>query len=119
MRYADYDKRIATESDLEKYKEYFLKDIEDKKKELDEFINRANQRIARLKEYEMNKQYSILGGTHRDGKKKEILLIIRYNDGSQRDERYSFDKVAELRIKLSELKEKHSDVDWSKFTEEI
>ncbi len=34
MRYADYDNKIFTDSDLEKYKRIFEKDIEEKRKNL-------------------------------------------------------------------------------------
>ena len=119
MRYADYDKMIMTESDLIRYKRQFEKDIAEKQKELIDFVDRAHIRLEKLKEYDESKQFVILGRTYKNGRKKEILLIIRYPDGTQRDERYSFDKIAELRIKLEELKEKYSGVDWSGFDEEI
>lgn len=38
---------------------------------------------------------------------------------SDRDERYSFSLISDMRKKLSELREKYSGVDWSGFTEEI
>lgn len=119
MRYADYDKIVMTEEDLIRYKRQFEKDIADKQKELSEFVDRAHKRLKQLREYEENKQFVIVGGLRRKGREKEILLIIRYPDGTQRDERYSFDKIAELRTKLEELKEKYSGVDWSGFDEEI
>lgn len=119
MKYSDYDKRISSEADLEKYKKYFEKDIADKQKELEDFIVRANNRIKWLEECEKNKNYSILGRTYKEGKKKAILLIVRYPDGSQRDEKYLFSKIKELRDKMSELQEKYSGVDWSKFEYEI
>lgn len=119
MRYADYEKMIMNENDLIRYKRQFEKEIADKQKELSEFIDRAHKRLKQLKEYEENKQFVIVGGLRRKGRGKEILLIVRYPDGTQRDERYSFDKIAELREKLGELKEKYSGVDWSQFSEEI
>ena len=119
MRYADYDNKILTEKDLERCVILFEKDIEDKKKELEVFIDRATKRIEWVKECENNKNYCILGGTFKSGRKKEIMLIVRYPDGTQRDERYSFDKISEMRDKLSELEEKYTGVDWSKFTHEI
>ena len=119
MRYADYDNKVLTETDLERYVILFEKDIEDKKKELEAFIDRATERIEWVKECENNKNYCILGRTFKDGRKKEILLIVRYPDGTQRNERYSFDKISEMRDKLSELEDKCTGVDWSKFTHEI
>lgn len=119
MRYADYDNKVLTESDLEKYKILFERDIEEKKNELDAFIDRANKRIEWVKECEINKNFCILGRTFKSGRKKEIMLIVRYPDGTQRDERYSFDKISEMRDKLSELEEKYTGVDWSKFEHEI
>lgn len=119
MRFADYDKRISSVTDLEKYKEYFEEYISDKQRELEDFIIRANNRIKWIEECEKNKNYSILGRTYKDGRNKSILLIIRYPDGSQRDERYSFSKIKELRDKMSELQEKYSGVDWSEFEYEI
>lgn len=119
MRYADYDRIILTDLDLEKYKRIFEKDIKDKKKELEDFVERAKKRIEWIKECENNKNYSILGRTFKQGRNKEILLIIKYPDGTQRDERYSFSKISEMRDKLSELKGVYSGVDWSKFEHEI
>ena len=119
MRYADYDNKILTEKDLERCVILFEKDIEDKKKELEAFIDRATERIEWVKECENNKNYCILGRTFKSGRKKEIMLIVRYPDGTQRDERYSFDKISEMRDKLSELEDKYTGVDWSKFEHEI
>lgn len=119
MRYADYDNEILTEKDLDRYIILFEKDIEDKKKELEAFIDRATKRIEWVKECENNKNYCILGRTFKNGRKKEIMLIVRYPDGTQRDERYSFDKISEMRDKLSELEEKYTGVDWAKFEHEI
>lgn len=119
MRYEDCDNKIMTEEDLERYKKIFEKDIEDKKKELETFVGRAVKRIEWIKESENNKNYCILGRTYKSGRKKEILLIVRYADGTQRDERYSFNKIREMRNKLSELEEKYAGVDWSKFKREI
>ena len=119
MRYVDYDKRVLTNSDLERYKRIFEKDIENKKKELEDFVERAKKRIEWIKECENNKNYSILGRTFKQGRNKEIMLIIRYPDGTQRDERYSFSKISEMRNKLIELEGVYSGVDWSKFEHEI
>lgn len=119
MRYADYNKIVMTEEDLRHLKSQFEKEIEEKQKDLIEFVDRAHERLKQLKEYEENKQFVIVGGLRRKNREKEILLIVRYPDGTQRDERYYFGKIAELREKLAELKEKYSGVDWSGFDEEI
>ena len=119
MRYADYDNKILTEKDLDRCIILFEKDIEDKKKELEAFIDRATKKLEWVKECENNKNYCILGGTFKSGRKKEIMLIVRYPDGTQREERYSFDKISEMRDKLSELEDKYTGVDWSKFEHEI
>ena len=55
MRYADYDNKILTEKDLERFVIFFEKDIADKKKELETFIDRATKRIEWIKECENNK----------------------------------------------------------------
>jgi hypothetical protein len=119
MRYADYDRMVYSEEDILKYKNLFEKEIVDKQKELSEFLNRANERVKCIKEWEENKRYKILGSTYRTGKEKRILLIIRYEDGTQKDERYKFDRIGDLRSKLLQLKEIHSGVDWNMFREEI
>lgn len=119
MRYSDYDNSVYTTEDIIKYKRLFEINIIDKQKELSEFIDRANERIKWIEECERNNNYSILGRLYKDGRNKGILLIIRYKDGTQRDERYSFNKISEAKKKLSELQEKYSDVDWSKFEFEI
>lgn len=119
MRYADYDKMIYTDEDLLRRVAYFEKDIANKQKELSEFIKRANDRVSWIKECEENKKYCIIGRTYKDGRDKGILLILRFEDGTQRDERYSYNKIGDMKIKLAELKEKYSGVDWSMFDEEI
>lgn len=119
MKYADYDTQVFKMADLEKYKKYFEEDIKKKQKELSDFVERANKRLEWIAECESNKKYSILGGTMKDGKNKLIMLIIRYSDDTQRDERYLFSKISEMRNKLQELKELHSGADWTKFHEEI
>jgi hypothetical protein len=119
LRYADYDKRIYSENDIMRYKAIFEKDILDKATELSEFIKRANERVKLIKEWECNKKYSVLGHLNKNGREKEIMLIIRYEDGTQREERYSFNKIRDVRLKLVELKETYTGVDWSKFEEEI
>ena len=119
INYALYDTQINTVDDLKKYKTLFENDLEEQKRKIDEFVERANKRIEWVKECENNKNFRILGNTFRNGKNKEILLIIRYPDGSQRDERYSFSKITELRSKMSELQEKYSGVSWDEFIYEI
>lgn len=119
MRYADYDKKISSEKSILIYKQMFEKEIAAKQKELNEFLDRANKRVQWLAECEENKNYSVLGRLDKDGRNKYILLIIRYEDGSQRDERYSYSKILEAKAKLLELREKYSGVDWSNFEVEI
>lgn len=84
-----------------------------------EFEKRAKERIALIDNWEQQKNFIILGRTYKCGKKKGILLIKRYPDQSQRDERYEFDKVADMRKKMLELEDKYSGADWSKFKKEI
>jgi hypothetical protein len=119
MKYSDYDKCVFSNNDLARCKRIFEENIASKQKELDEFINRANKRIEYIKISEKNKNYCILGGLRKSGNNKDILLIIRYEDGTQRDEKYSYSKIADARSKLAELKEKHKEIDWSNFKEEI
>lgn len=119
MNYSDYDKRIYNEEDILEYKRMFEKDIASKQKELSEFLDRANNRLKWINEQEKNNKYRILGRTYKNGKNKDILLIIKYEDGTQKDERYSYNKVSDMRDKLEELKVKHCGVDWSQFVNEI
>lgn len=119
MRFADYDNKFCDEAGFMKYKEYFEKYIEEKKKELEQFLLRGNERIEKIKEWEAAKNYKILGRLFKDGRNKEIMLIIRYPDGTQKDKRYIFSKASEARDKLEELRKFHSGVDWSLFEEEI
>lgn len=119
MNYKQYDKYIYTKNDLEKYLEKFNQDIEQQKQEIIEFEKRAKERIALIDNWEQQKNFTILGRTYKNGKKKRILLIRRYPDQSQRDERYEFDKIVDMRKKMLELEEKYSGVDWSKFEREI
>lgn len=119
MNYEQYDRYVYTKNDLEKYLEKFNQDIEQQKLEIIEFEKRAKERIALIDNWEQQKNFIILGRTYKDGKKKGILLIKRYPDQSQRDERYEFNKIADMRKKMIELKEKYSGVDWSKFKKEI
>lgn len=119
MRYSDYIVNVTTLNDLKKYKEMFEKNIANKQKELADFIERAYAKIEKIESYEASNQFCILGYTYREGRIKKILLIKRYPDGTQRDERYSFEKMSDLRKKLQELREFYSGVDWSQFQEEI
>ena len=119
MKYSDYDKRIYNEEDILNYKRMFEKDIAEKQRELSEFLDRANDRLKWLNACEEDKRYIILGRACKNGKNKDILLIIRYEDGTQRAERYSYSKISDMRSKLEELKNKYSNVDWSQFVDEF
>jgi len=119
MRYSDYDKTIYNEEDILNYKRIFEKDIAEKQKELSEFLDRANNRLEWINSCEKDKKYMILGRTCKNGRNKDILLIIRYEDGTQRCERYSYTKISDMKNKLEELKIKHVGVDWSQFVNEI
>lgn len=119
MNYAIYDNKVNSVEDLEKYKKHIEKDIVDRQKELEEFVKRGNQRIQWIEECERNNNYRILGSAFKDGRNKSIVLIVRYPDGTDRTERYSYTKVTEMREKISELKKVHSGVDWSEFRVEI
>lgn len=116
MNYSYYDNRIYKEEDLRKMVAELSKRHN---AAIEAFITRGKERIRRIKEYEENKDYKILGSTYRDKQKKCILLIVRYPDGSQRDERYEFSKIAEMRKALAVLREKYKEVDWSQFHEDI
>lgn len=119
MNYEQYDRYVYTKSDLDKYLEKFNQYIEQQKQEIIEFEKRAKERIALIDNWEQQKNFIILGRTYKSGKKKGILLIKRYPDQSQRDEKYEFDKVADMKKKMLELEDKYSGVDWSKFEKEI
>lgn len=119
MNYEQYDRYVYTKNDLEKYLEKFNQDIEQQKLEIIEFEKRAKERIALIDNWEQQKNFIILGRTYKDGKKKGILLIKRYPDQSQRDGRYEFDKVADMRKKMLKLEDKYSGVDWSKFERDV
>lgn len=123
MTYANYDSMIMSEDDIEKYKQLFEADIEEtikrKRKELADFIERAEKRVSYINEHMLNKDYRILGRTYKEGNKKCILFIIQFPSGLQISERYESNYVSDIRKKLSELKQKYCDVDWSRFEEEI
>lgn len=116
MDYSYYDNYIYKEEDLRKMVAELNKEHN---AAIEAFITRGKERIQRIKEYEEKKEYKILGSTYRDKQKKCILLIVRYPDGSQRDERYEFSKIAEMRKALAALREKYKGVDWSHFHEDI
>ena len=119
MNYEQYDRYVFTQKNLDKYLEEFNKDIERRKQEIIEFEKRAKERINLIDNWEQQKNFIILGSTYKNGKTKVILLIKRYPDQSQRDERYEFNKIADMRKKMIELEEKYSDSDWSNFVREI
>lgn len=119
MNYKQYDRYVYTKKDLDKYLEIFNKDIEQQKYEIIEFEKRAKDRIALIDNWEQQKNFIILGNTYKDGKKKCILLIKRYPDQSQKDEKYEFDKIVDMRKKMLELEDKYSGVDWSKFERDV
>ena len=118
MNYKQYDRYVFTQKNLDRYLEEFNKDIDEQKQQILEFEKRAKERITLVNNWEQQKNFIILGRTYKNGKKKVILLIKRYPDQSQRDERYEFDKVADMRKKMLELEEKYSCADWSKFEKE-
>lgn len=118
-QYLEYLKNISSTEDLMKYQTAFEDEIFKKQKELKEFIKQANERLKTLKDYEERKRYHVSGFTYKSGRTKHIYLLVEYIDGTNRAERYSFDKIADLRVKLTELKQKYSGVDWSEFKEEI
>ena len=117
--YEEYMKSIFSDNDIERYHRIISEDINKRQLALEKFLVEAKQRLENVKKLELEKKYCVVGRTYRKGKNKDILLIIRYPDGTQRDERYSFSKISDMRKKLIELKEKYSGVDWSGFTEEI
>ena len=117
MRFSDYDNKFCDEEGLSEYRKCFEEHIRRKQKELDEFLVRGNERIEKIKEWESLKNYKILGRLFKVGRNKKIILIIRYSDGTQKDERYTFSKISEARNKLEELRKYHSGVDWSEFEE--
>lgn len=119
MNYKSYENCVFTQEDLDWFVKKFYKDIEEQKQRILEFEKHAKDRIALIDNWEHQKNFIILGSTYKNGKKNVILLIKRYPDQSQRDERYEFNKIADMRKKMIELKEKYSGVDWSKFKKEI
>lgn len=119
MNYKLYDRCVFTQKDLDWYMKKFYKDIEEQKQQILEFEQRAKERIALIYNWEQQKNFIILGGAYKNGKKKSILLVKRYPDQSQVDERYEFDKIADMRKKMLELEDKYSGVDWSRFRREI
>lgn len=119
MNYKSYESCVFTQKDLDCFVKKFYKDIEEQKQQILEFEKRAKERIILINNWEQQKNFIILGRTYKKGKKKGILLIKRYPDQSQRDERYEFDKNTDMRKKLLELEEKYSGVDWSKFERDV
>jgi len=117
MDFNDKVKNVFCQRELDMYKNIFEKEIEIMQKNLDDFVLSSKSRIKQIEKYENENDFKLLGGVRRDGKNKIILLIKRYPDGTQRDERYIFEKISELRIKLKELKEKYSGGDWTMFKE--
>ena len=119
MNYKSYEECVFTQKDLDRYMKEFYKDIEKQKQQILEYEKRAKERINLIDNWEHQKNFIILGSTYKNGKKKVIFLIKRYPDQSQRDERYEFNKIADMRKKMIELEEKYSDSDWSNFVREI
>lgn len=119
MDYKQYDMYVFTQKNLDSYIKRFYEDIEEQKQQIIEFEKRARERITIIDNWEKQKNFIILGRTYKHGKKKGILFIKRYPDQSQKDERYEFDKVADMRKKMLELEEKYSGADWSMFEKEI
>lgn len=117
--YNEYDKYVFTLHDLSVYKKQFYEEIEMQKKEILKFEKRAKERIILVDSWERQKNFVILGSTYKDGRKKCIMLIKRYPDQSQRDERYEFDKIADMRKQMAYLEEEYSGADWSRFKKEI
>lgn len=119
MNYMKYINKISTIEDMERYKKIFENDIAEKQKELNNFVSEAKKRIEWVNQCEVEHNYKILGSIYKSGRNKEILLIKRYPDGTQSDERYTYNKIKDCREKLKELQEKYNDVDWSQFINEL
>lgn len=119
MDYMNFIKKVNTTEDIKKYKKLFEEDIVKKQKELINFISEAEKRVKWVCQCEVEHNYKILGHMCRNGKNKYIMLIKRYPDGSQSEEKYEYGKIKDCREKLKELQEKYNGVDWSQFTNEL
>jgi superfamily II DNA or RNA helicase len=115
-----YDvKTIDTRDSLDQYINFHEAEIKKEKERLEMFKVKAEERLKEIDEYENNKQYVILGHTHKDGREKGIMFIMRFPNGAQRTKRYYYESIVDMRSKLAELREIHNGVDWSEFKEEI
>lgn len=121
MRYETLEKVkcIFSEEDKDRIIRSLYNEIEIIKREIKEVEEKAKKRLEDVDDFLKNNKFRILGRTCKNGKEKEILLILRFCDGTQIDYRYKFLKIADMRNKLQELKEKYSDVSWEDFEEEI
>lgn len=94
---------IFSEEDKDYLISRLQQEIDKIKAEIVEVEKAAETRIEYVNDCLQNKKFSIIGSTYKNGKNKEILLIIKLEDNTQFDERYSLKKIVDMREKLTEL----------------
>lgn len=116
----EYDiKKVFSAESLNRMSAIYDKEIARITENKKQLIQLANDRIRQINTWEASGNYKILGSTYKNGKQKCIILIIRYPDETQRDLRFHFNKIADMRTMLNGLREKYSSGDWTSFSEDI
>ena len=107
-------KRIFDEEDAAQIIKEYKQEVEKIESYIKLLQEESKQRILTVNRYMDNSDYQVLGRVLKHGKEKFILLTLRFPDGTQRDYRFYFNTIKEVRIKLSKLKNTLKG-DWSQF----
>lgn len=91
-------------------------ELENRRKELEEYKVKGKERIKQLTEWIINSEVKFTGEIRKLGKGvKELKIIMIFPDETQRIYVLKSNKVEELRDAVEQMKEVYSQCDWSAF----
>ena len=92
------------------------KELENRRKELEEYKTKGKERIKQLTEWVVNNEVKFTGEIRKLGKGvKELKIIMIFPDETQRIYVLKSNKVEELRDAVEQMKNAYSQCDWSAF----
>ena len=92
------------------------REIEDRRKELEEYKTKGKERIKQLTDWVVNSEVKFTGEIRKLGKGvKELKIIMIFPDETQRIYVLKSNKVEELRDAVEQMKKVYSQCDWSAF----
>ena len=91
-------------------------ELENRRKELEEYKAKGKERIKQLTEWVVNSEVKFTGEIRKLGKGvKELKIIMIFPDETQRIYVLKSNKVEELRDAVEQMKKVYSQCDWSAF----